>query len=60
MTGIYVRVFRWGEWKDVEFDQLTDEEMGWHLRNFDEERLKHWLLSLAQWIRDNVGVGEEQ
>jgi len=54
MTGAYVRIQRDGKWENIEFDQLTDEEMEGFAQSqsgFDGWR---WAKFLAKWIRDNI------
>jgi len=62
MTNAYVRIQRDGRWEDVEFDQLTDEELD-AIRDrsmaagasYASEEGWKWAKFLAAWIRDNVG-----
>lgn len=58
-TGAYVRIKREGEWVNIEFDELTQEEIsGFAAREADpwkkaEEGWK-WAKFLAKWIKENV------
>jgi hypothetical protein len=53
MTGAFVRVYRDGKWRNVEFDQLTDSEMD-KVANDDPEKGWMWAKFFAKWIRDNI------
>jgi hypothetical protein len=62
MTGAYVRVIRDGRWQNIEFDQLTDEELdAFEARTRDLGTVAgegwKWAKFLAKWIRDNVSEG---
>ena len=63
MTGAYVRVKRGSGWEEVEFDQLTDEELeAFQERCRDTECEAgegwKWAKFLSRWIRDNVREGD--
>jgi hypothetical protein len=57
MTGAYVRIKRDNRWQNIEFDQLTDDEM----ENFADEHESDgwkWAMFFAKFIRDNVSEEE--
>lgn len=53
MTGYFIRIERDGKWQAVELDQMTDEELEVFFK--DNPASTKWAISLAKWIRDNVG-----
>jgi len=57
MTGAYVRVTRDAKWDNIEFDQLTDDEMDCFANESPEDGWK-WAKFLAKWIRDNIVSAE--
>ena len=58
MTGVYVRVEREGRFLNIEFDQLTDDEMRAFLLEKTRNGQHGWIsglaVILAVWIRDHV------
>lgn len=54
MTGAYVRIKRDGKWGSIEFDQLTDQEMGDFAMSQPIEKGWVWAKFFAKWIRDNI------
>lgn len=60
MTGIIIRIKKDDKWKNVEFDQMTDQEMGEFVREKiannpgDPHEGWNWAMTLAKWIRDNI------
>ena len=54
MTGHFIRVRRDGQWRNVEIEHLTGDEMTRYLDGVSEETAKNWVQSLAHWIRENV------
>lgn len=56
MTGAYVRIKINGKWKNIEFDELTDEEMNQFSLSQPEDGWK-WAKFFAKWIRDNIKKG---
>lgn len=54
MTGLYVRVKRDDRYQNLEFDDLTEEEMREVLKGRPASELANWVVTLAKWIRDNV------
>lgn len=66
MTGIWVRVERAGRWVNVEFDQLTDAELGHFCARkigslpADEAAIEgwNWAKAMARWIREHVQEAE--
>jgi hypothetical protein len=57
MTGAYVRIQRDGNWRSIEFDQLTYQEMDAFAEDNPNDGWK-WAIFLAQWIRDNISNHE--
>ena len=53
MTGYYVRIERGGKFEPVEIDKMTDQEMNDFFAGHKDAG--KWAISLAKWIRDNVG-----
>ena len=53
MTGMYIRILRAGHWQNIEFDQLTDEELDKMAQDYPD-RGWFWAKGLAKWIRDYV------
>jgi len=53
VTGAFIRVERLGKFENVEFDQLTDEELESMAQQYPEKGWS-WAKFLAAWIRDNV------
>lgn len=51
-TGAYVRIQRDGRWVNVDFVELTNEEMEAFFLEHPEDGAK-WACFLAKWIRDN-------
>lgn len=58
MTGAYVRVQRDGRWQNVEYDQLTDEELEQWMAEMDADEARKWLRFSVKWMRDNVYQAE--
>jgi hypothetical protein len=46
-------VERGGRFENVEFDELTDDELAAWSKRFPDEGWR-WATFLAKWIRDNV------
>jgi hypothetical protein len=59
MTGAFLRVKRDGSWKNIEIDQLTDEELE-ELATSQPECGWKWAKFLAKWIRENVLEGVKE
>jgi len=57
MTGAYVRITRDAKWDNIEFDQLTNDEMDCFANESPEDGWK-WAKFLAKWIRDNIVSAE--
>ena len=53
MTGTYVRIERDGKWRNIEIEQLTDDELESFAKEHPESGWK-WAKFLVKWIRDNV------
>jgi hypothetical protein len=53
MTGIYVRIERDGRWQSVEFEDLTEAEMGAFIRERPASDGWAWAIRLAGWIREH-------
>ena len=59
MTGTFVRIKRDHKFINVEFDQLTDDEMDEFAGQNPKDGWK-WAKFFAKWIRDNLEEGEEK
>lgn len=53
MTGAYVRMLRDGKWQNIDFDQLTNEEMDAYIKAHPEDGW-NWAKFIAKFIRDNI------
>jgi hypothetical protein len=51
MTGAYVRVERDGEWKNVEVEHLTEEELKEKFLTRSPEELVSWLNMTCSFLR---------
>ena len=56
MTGAYVRIYRNGEWQNIEIDQLNESEIDEFMKTMDTHRLVMWIKFLIKFIKNNVGV----
>lgn len=54
MTGYFVRIFRQGDWRNLDIADLTDRELRDFFEEQKPERVTQWAYALAGWIRDNV------
>jgi hypothetical protein len=59
MTGLYVPIKRDGSYVNVEFDQLTDDELVVFAATQPEDEGWSWAVVLAKWIRENVKEDDE-
>lgn len=55
MTGFFIRYQDdKGQWRSVEIEKLTDQELiDWSL-GLTQAQAKAWLLSMVRWIGQNV------
>lgn len=53
MTGAFVRIERNGKFENIEFENLTEEEMK-AFASKQPERGWQWAIALAKWIKENV------
>lgn len=56
LDGVYFRINRDGEWDDICFSDLTEEEMNEVLKNKDNDFLKRLCIILGQTLYD---LGED-
>lgn len=62
-TGYFLRVEREGKWLSLDVAELTDDELREVFveddQAFDRQRLAHWVVILAGWIRDRAPSRDE-
>lgn len=61
VTGYFLRIPRGGKWQVVDVARMTDDELRTHFEREDNAvRLRHWVVSLATWIRVQTVLGPEK
>lgn len=51
MTGAYLRVKRGDKWKNIEVENLTDDEIREKFATREPQELINWMIMLCQKIR---------
>ena len=53
LTGIFVRIKRDGQFKNLDVGGLTDDELEGFFAEVNVGVARRWAIALAKWIRDN-------
>lgn len=59
MTGAYLRVRRYGKWKSVEVEHLTDDEREMIFSQKEPEEVLNWLHMTCRKLRENEQLLDE-
>ena len=60
MTGMYVRVKRDGNWKNVELEYLTEAELRTCFEHADKDRVILFLAGITKWMREHLIEDEHE